>query len=422
MCRAVIYLKNIKGTGFYLFILLLACLLYIGASTQTNKWAIEVKGAVTENSRKLPGAVITVYAGGSAVNTINSSDGRFDFNLSSGTDYMISFTKAGYITKQISFSTKNVPAERVSHGFDPYTSISEVDIFPLMTGGNFEARLEQLLQQPIAKVAYSPTLNGGKGDFTYDADYSASMHEKIQKIIDDYDAFNAKYKELIKKADGEFRDKDYNTAKSDYTAALNLKPGEAYPKEMIAKCDSAMAAQHAKPAEPAKKPDIKSLTRQPVKPAAKPVPETKSVVQAAPPPARPAAPPVHVTVCPCIMSKLNDSCRKYLKPFYYDDANTMHLQPKTFAQVKEINFPGFNGQRFRIVINITAMPAGTTVTVYDEDKNHKSRKPLYTISDSGNRIGFADVVCKTGRFYVEYNIPPSQKEMCALIMFGYESH
>ncbi len=411
-------LKNLPALLFGAH-LLFAGLIGSNVFGQSPAWTIEVKGAVTEYNRKLAGAVITVFANNSPVNTINSRDGKFDFNLSPDNDYTITFTKPGYITKRISFSTKNVPDERGKHGFDPYTSISEVDIIPLMKGGDFESRADQLLLQPVAKVAYSPTLNGGKGDFTYDADYSASMREKLQKIIDDYEAFNTRYKEQIRKADGEFRDKNYTDAKTDYKAALTLKPDEQYPKDMIAKCNDALK----KPNEST----IKSSVQQPVKPVKKAEPVKKETTQKepasapAPVPVKAAAPPVHVNVCPCIMSRINDSCRKYLKPFFYDDANTLHLQPRTFVQVREINFPGFSGQRFRIVIDIAAMPPGTVVTVYDQDNNHKNRKPLYSISDSENRIGFVDAVCKGGRFYVEYRIPATGSEMCAVVMFGYEN-
>lgn len=138
---AKIKLNYLVSTRQFIFLLAAYLSLFLGyvGFAQSPAWTIEVKGAVTENNRKLSGAVITVSANNSTVKTINSNDGKFDFLLSPSNDYTISFANNGYITKQISFSTKNVPDDRSKHGFDPYTSISEVELLRVMTGGNFES-------------------------------------------------------------------------------------------------------------------------------------------------------------------------------------------------------------------------------------------------------------------------------------------
>lgn len=505
------------------------------AQDKSSSWTIEVKGQVTENDKKLPGAVITVYDGNSVANSINSSDGKFDFQLSPEKDYVLTFSKGGYITKRINFSTKGVPPERGKYGFSPFT-IEEVDIFPEIEGTN----VDEILQQPVAKIGYDPKFHNG--DFTFDAQYTESIQNMLDKILEAKRALDAQYKKLIGMADAEFQKKTYTEAKTNYTAALKLKPNEQYPKDQLAAIEKALEAQkledeknaQALAAKKALENQYDSVIKladaaynrkdygkarplysqasimlpnrrypkdqmalidkaladqkkalQNVKPktdvqydsvikladaafnskdypVAKsqynaalqlkpsrqyprqqlaainrltaPKPKKDTVVKVAPKPIRhdsvkpppPPAPAIHVEVLACNIKGMSDSCKKYIRPFLYGGVNALHIPLRTSAQEKEINIPAFTGERYRIIIDISAMPQGTTVVVSDQDNTHKKRKEFYTLGDAARRIGFIDAVSKSGRFFVDYEIPPNTGNAgasgCAVIMFGYENN
>ncbi len=52
---------------------------------------------------------------------------------------------------------------------------------------------------------------------------------------------DAHYKELIAGGDASFKEKDYEKARSKFTSALGVKPGEQYPKDRLAAIDAALA-------------------------------------------------------------------------------------------------------------------------------------------------------------------------------------
>ncbi len=239
-----------------LLMLLSGCLIFpLIGNCQNQNWTIEVKGLVEEGDKKLPGAVISLYANNSLVTSQTSPNGGFDFNLNGNMNYVLTFTKPGYITKRLSFSTMNVPAERAKAGFSPYSAI-EVDIFPEIPGTD----IDQILQQPIGKIGYDPSFKK-VGDFTYDEKYTESIQSELDKILaaaEKAKQLAAQYKKIIAKADGEFNGKDYANAKTDYSSASALKPSEQYPKDQIAAIDKLLAAQAAAQADAAAKARIQA--------------------------------------------------------------------------------------------------------------------------------------------------------------------
>ncbi len=233
-----------------LFCLSIASILPFAAFCQSQNWTIEVKGLVEEGDKKLVGAIISVYADNTLVTSQTTPNGGFDFNLNGNMNYMLTFTKPGYITKRISFSTKNVPADRAKAGFSPYSDI-EVDIFPEVPGTD----IDQILMQPIGKIGYDPSFKK-VGDFTFDEQYTESIQSELDKILaaaEKAKQLQAEYKKIIAKADGEFNAKDYSNAKNDYTSASALKPSEQYPKDQLAAIDKLVAAQASAAADAAAK-------------------------------------------------------------------------------------------------------------------------------------------------------------------------
>ncbi|HTB06942.1 MAG TPA: SpoIIE family protein phosphatase [Bacteroidia bacterium] len=152
---------------------LTSCLLLLGILISFNTfgvkptWSIEVKGTVIENGQSLQGAVISLYSDSMLLQQTTSPDGDFVFVLHADTDYMFTFSKPGYVSKCITFSTKNVPLARAKQGFTDYDI--EVSIFKKIEG----ADISKLLQAPLAMICYNPDLNNG--DFKYDEKYAKSI-------------------------------------------------------------------------------------------------------------------------------------------------------------------------------------------------------------------------------------------------------
>ena len=178
-----------------------------------------------------------------------------------------------------------------------------------------------------------------------------------------------------------------------------MKPDRTYPKQQLALIDRLLANK--------KRLANKDSLAKAKKP--KSVDTAKPIV-------------VHVPVSPCNIKAESDSCRHYMRPFQYEAVNALHLPLKKEAQEKEINFPTFSDERYRFIINLSAMPPGTTVIIYEQDNTHKKRKALFTMGDGAHRIGTFDADSKGGKFYIDYEIPPGGPgECCAVIMLGYES-
>jgi len=131
-------------------------------------WSIEVKGTVTEKGQSLQGAVVSLFSDSNLLQKVTSPDGDFSFTLHADTEYMFTFSKPGYVSKCITFSTKDVPMARAKQGFSPYDI--EVSIFKKIEGVD----IGQLLQAPLALIRFNPDLNEG-GDFMYDEKYAKSI-------------------------------------------------------------------------------------------------------------------------------------------------------------------------------------------------------------------------------------------------------
>ncbi len=78
--------------------------------------------------------------------------------------------------------------------------------------------------------------------------YPKEQISKIDKLLADMQAqqeLNDQYNSLIQVADNNFEQQNYNTAKSNYQEALDLKSSEPYPKQQIEKINEILASQKA---------------------------------------------------------------------------------------------------------------------------------------------------------------------------------
>ncbi|MEP7264137.1 MAG: hypothetical protein ABI772_06560 [Bacteroidota bacterium] len=94
---------------------------------------------------------------------------KLDFN----NDYILSFSKPGYITKSIAVNT-DVPSERMEQAFEPYKI--GVKIFRQYEGVNIV-----VYNQPVARIHFNPSID----DFDYDVDYTKSILSILKKTEDE---------------------------------------------------------------------------------------------------------------------------------------------------------------------------------------------------------------------------------------------
>jgi hypothetical protein len=206
-------------------------------------WNFKFGGRVTEFNEKkqkdisLEGAVVTLLKGATQVNqTTTNSSGRFKFVLDPNSEYTVTVTKPGYITKKFAISTYNVPSERAEFPFVEFDI--EVGLFKQFPGLDYSC-----LNKPIAKVAYNPAKD--IDDFDYDKVYTATVQaciDELKRLEAEARAKQKLYDAAIEAADKLFNQSNWQGAKDKYNEALSYLPNEQYPKDQIAKCDAKMGA------------------------------------------------------------------------------------------------------------------------------------------------------------------------------------
>lgn len=93
---------------------------------------------------------------------------RLDFNA----EYVVDFTKPGYITKTIEINTR-VPEKRRKNGFEPYKI--GVRLFKQYEGINYV-----VFNQPVALIAFLPEVD----DFGYSTDYTKTILSELQRTTE----------------------------------------------------------------------------------------------------------------------------------------------------------------------------------------------------------------------------------------------
>jgi hypothetical protein len=255
------YTKNNRSLN-YLFRFLFLTAVFTSTSLEVKaQWDYSVTGTVKKNKKKLEGAIVTLYKGSAIVQQISTpANGKFAFKLDQEADYTLSITKGGHITKKFVFSTRGVPEDRAKEPFGGQDL--EVSIFEMPKDPNIVAQINSILSQPMAKFFYDDK----QKEVDFDKNYSQSVRDalaRLQTVEDEANkkaeedakknadaeknaaaleaAIASKYQAAIAKGDAAFGKKDYTTARAGYTEALDIKPGEAYPKGKIIEIEKLLA-------------------------------------------------------------------------------------------------------------------------------------------------------------------------------------
>ncbi|HRH38378.1 MAG TPA: carboxypeptidase-like regulatory domain-containing protein, partial [Flavobacteriales bacterium] len=140
------------------------------------------------SSKKLDGVIITVFKNGAKlVDVPTNASGKYEVNLDYGADYKIMCSKSGYVGKNITIDTRNIPEEdrQGGHGmnidFTMMVSIPDVDF--------------SILQEAFGKAKYQAASN----NFEWDMEYTAKMKDAQARLLKEYD--ERKKRELNAEAD-----------------------------------------------------------------------------------------------------------------------------------------------------------------------------------------------------------------------------
>ena len=252
---------------------------------------IKSQGSIidSDTDKKLDGVQVIVFKNGAQEKVFDAgSSGKFDFTLPLGYSYDLKFSRADYVTKIIRIDTRNIPAEDRAGGF---LMEFESSLFKYVDGFNTD-----ILKEPMGKAAFDSQTNYVIFDFAYTDEMNKKIEAEFKRLADlakngdklrkDYDklmlegddrmagtkfeeamtkykgALNlfpndkpaqdkydeaerrfkeqqanknneARYAQLIKDGDAQFKNQSWESAQSKYTEALTIKNNEAYPKAQL---------------------------------------------------------------------------------------------------------------------------------------------------------------------------------------------
>ncbi|MEQ8910109.1 MAG: hypothetical protein RIC95_13010 [Vicingaceae bacterium] len=124
----------------------------------------------------------------------------------------------------------------------------------------------------------------------------------------------------------------------------------------------------------------------------------------------------------CDIKSLKKEGISNLNPFYYSSAKVSKITYDYTVRRKEIEVPLFKGEKYRMVFNKKSLPKDVVIEIYDKDKSHSSRTPLFSSAkQDGNILSFEPE--KSKRHYVNYVIPKAEgteDEGCIVFVLGYQ--
>ena len=150
-----------------LFLLVVVLLIIKTSTTVAEKLFLPVELSIENGDYK--DCSIRLTRNGKDAGTISGKKNlrfKLDFNY----DYLLAFSKPGYITKKITVNT-TVSPEREQQSFEPY--MIGVKLFKQYEGINIV-----VYNQPVAKIRFNPVID----NFDYDVDYTKSILSILEPI------------------------------------------------------------------------------------------------------------------------------------------------------------------------------------------------------------------------------------------------
>jgi len=195
-----------------------------------------INAEVLENDQVLEDAKVYLFDNNKLVKVaVTDSNGNFQHKLDFGTYYEFKFSRAGYVSKRLAVDTRDMPDEDKETGYD--LGRFKMNLFRYVNGMDTSA-----YSVPVAKYAFDPL----QRMFLVERKYTKKRQKDLSKVEEsnqqilaekkaEFEALDKEYELLIRDADIEFKNKDYELAKTYYRDALKIKPNEVYPKEQLQK-------------------------------------------------------------------------------------------------------------------------------------------------------------------------------------------
>lgn len=227
-------LKKIRILVFF-FVLALSGI-FLLAQDRGN---LEVFGRLEENNKIISGGTIRILENGSLIASTSSNfRGRFNFMLEVGKEYIVEFSAPDMVTKRLRFDTR-IPQGATRQNFFEFDFV--MDLFPFVDGIDFGH-----FDQPLASIEFVRAEN----KFSFSEQAAAPRLARANAIRNEvYDLIQRRqrYAEVILRADNQFNTRSYETARVLYVEASGYLPNEVHPKNRIQAIDQILAG--AKEAE-----------------------------------------------------------------------------------------------------------------------------------------------------------------------------
>lgn len=163
----------------------------------------------------------------------SDGNGEYKMVLEFDKEYVISFSKPGFIGKSITLSTFGVPDNK-RHKVPDMNA--EITLFKPN-----ECIKAEMLDKPVGRAKYF----ADKNIIDWDMVYSMPLLEKLNQMLDDCSKQQEKeqqkekdYLTEMKKADNAFAKQDWVEAKQGYEKALQIFPNKPEPKEKLKLIDT----------------------------------------------------------------------------------------------------------------------------------------------------------------------------------------
>ena len=185
---------------------------------------VMVYGTVKDmtSAKKLDGATVTVFKNGAKlVDVFTNASGKYEVNLDYGSDYKIMWSKSGFVGKNITINTKEVPEEERNGGHGMNIDIT---MMAELSGVDYSILLE-----PFGKAKYDKAT----GNFEWDIDYTTRMRDAQAKLLKEYEErkkreanAEAEFAKAMAAGTAAMTAGDFKKAVEQFTSALELKPKE----------------------------------------------------------------------------------------------------------------------------------------------------------------------------------------------------
>lgn len=224
-------------------LLLMMCFVLIANLVLAQSEILDIQGNIKDSfsMKKLESVQITVIQNGKQFDSFTTTgSGKYNLELPLGYDYKIQFSKLDFVAKTIEIRTKDIPEEDMRGGFQMSMDVS---IFENQEGFN-----TSILDKPIGIASFDPQRNSIEFDFPYTEsvmDEIEAEFERLEDLAANMDKMLKQFDDLIAKGDQKMVDEKYEDAISQYEEALEIFPDKAPAPEKLAEAKKKLDEQNA---------------------------------------------------------------------------------------------------------------------------------------------------------------------------------